>query len=78
MTLTFINNNTPERTVVTICVLQYYKVNNLMYEIHVEVYKKKKKKSGLTKEKRGWVEVEGGVVRSPLKFSLRINITALY
>ena len=44
MTLTFINNNTPERTVVTICVLQYYKVNNLMYEIHVEVYKKKRKK----------------------------------
>ena len=44
MTLTFINNNTPERTVVNICVLQYYRVNNLMYEIHVEVNKKKKKK----------------------------------
>ena len=62
MTLTFINNITPERTVVNICVhvLQYYSVNNLMYEIHVQVSKKKKekKRSGLTKEKGGWVEVE--------------------
>ena len=61
MTLTLINNITPERTVVNVCVLQYYSVNNLMYEIHVEVNKKKEeRRSGLTKEKGGWVEVEGG------------------
>ena len=71
MTLTFINNITPEHTVVNICVLQYYSVNNLMYEIHVEVNKKKeKKRSGLTKEKGGRVEVEGGGGKKSLEICI--------
>ena len=59
MTLTFINNITPERTVVNICVLQY-SVNNLMYEIHVEVNKNKRKEKKWINERKGRVGGGGG------------------